>query len=198
MAHKKPEFDYDAVSVDPDAVHAVADEIRNAARLQQGPDAPGRSSDPDPELPLRPPPRPSPPSAWRQRQEAAAERRETLRLAELEAEQPREALRLAELAAEQRARDRETRERDQQQRLVAQINAQRQSELRYAAQVRAARQRENFFADLQQHVDRMVAAANPAPETEPQVVYIQEEQGSPRLGDQSFDPKLATTALRWR
>jgi hypothetical protein len=44
----------------------------------------------------------------------------------------------------------------------------------------------------------MVAAANPAPETEPQVVYIQEEQGSPRLGDQSFDPKLATTALRWR
>jgi hypothetical protein len=147
---------------------------------------------------LRPPPRPPTPSEWQRRKQAAAERRDALRLAELEVEQRRDAVRLAELAAEQRARDQAMRERDQQWRAVDRINQQRQSELRYAAQVRAAQQRAAYFDDLQAHVDQLIRTSAPALEPEPQVVYVSEEEGTGRLGYSDFNPKLMANALRWR
>jgi hypothetical protein len=39
--------------------------------------------------------------------------------------------------------------------------------------------------------------ANPPPPVEPQIIYIEAEQGTPRLGHTDFDPLLMARPLRW-
>lgn len=39
--------------------------------------------------------------------------------------------------------------------------------------------------------------ANPPPPVEPQIIYIEAEQGTPRLGHTDFDPLLMAQPLRW-
>jgi hypothetical protein len=143
-------------------------------------------------------PRPS----WKQREQERAERREELRLA-----QAVERRRIEELAAAERAeqrrlqerqREREAAERRQQAHLVAEVTQQRRQELQHAAQAQFERRRADHFQSLQRIVDGLVRATNPPPEAESQVIYVAEDQGSPRLGDPNFRPDLMTTAIRWR
>jgi hypothetical protein len=39
--------------------------------------------------------------------------------------------------------------------------------------------------------------ANPPPPVEPQIICIEAEQGTPRLGHTDFDPLLMAQPLRW-
>jgi hypothetical protein len=61
------------------------------------------------------------------------------------------------------------------------------------AQVRQIllRQRAQVIAELDQHFNP------PPPSSESEIIYIEAEQGTGRLGHSDFDPRLMAQPLRW-
>jgi hypothetical protein len=51
-------------------------------------------------------------------------------------------------------------------------------------------QRAQTIADLERHF-------NPPPPAEPEIIYVEAEQGTGRLGHSDFDPRLMAQPLRW-
>ncbi len=47
-------------------------------------------------------------------------------------------------------------------------------------------------------IDMLDGMLNPAAPPEPEIRYVGPSEGSPRLGDPDFNPKLWNQALRWR
>jgi hypothetical protein len=67
-----------------------------------------------------------------------------------------------------------------------------QVELAQRQQMRQAlmHQRAQVIAELDQHF-------NPPPPPEPEIIYVEAEQDTGRLGHSDFDPRLMTQPLRW-
>jgi len=63
--------------------------------------------------------------------------------------------------------------------------------------VRREQQGKAYFADLQARVDNLIRSINPPPEAESQVIYVAEDQGTPRLGHEDFNADLMKRALPW-
>jgi hypothetical protein len=187
-----PETDKRDVGLSP---VTVADQIRAATRPKDDPPV-EPNLEPDSNPVSASAPRPS----WKQREQERLDRREELRLAQLEERRRIEELAAVERAevrkAQERQREREMTERREQQRLVEQIQLQRRQELQLAVQVRREQQREAHFQSLQQIVDGLVHATNPPPPAE-QPDMPPSEEGTGRLGHADFNPALMSQPLRW-
>lgn len=127
------------------------------------------------------------PTIRRQREREAGERRERLRLAELAAQQ-QEALRER---IKRRAHSLDNAR-------PAGIEAEWSAFKAGLAQAKIANQQRMRLQNARRVIEELELSLNPPPQPEPEIVYVQSYEGSNRLGDSDFNPKLWAQPMRWR
>jgi hypothetical protein len=63
--------------------------------------------------------------------------------------------------------------------------------------VQAATRNAIAYQQRQTLMNELEAAINPPPPPEPEIIYVEAEQGTGRLGYADFDPRLMARPLRW-